>query len=294
MSTRPALSARAASKIELVAGEGLFLAVDAHGSRLAVDGETAEAQRRIGGGGATAAENGANARLQLARTEGFGQIVVGADLQSDDAIHLLAARGQHQDRRLGARADRAADLEAVDVGQHDVEDDGVERRAVERGEPVATGEAALDDEAGGGQVVRDHGGQPRVVVDDEKPLRHNASEPERLLTPCRARCQERRPPARRTAIVRPAPPAHHRAVARHVGDLGGELRALRRRELVGDVEQAADHRLGLRVEYRDRVDPQTLDGGAIDGRRGEQVERLFAQRLVVVGIAARSRRISPR
>ena len=30
--------------------------------------------------------------------------------------------------------------------------------------------------------------------------------------------------------------------------------------------------------------PQTLDGGAIDGRRGEQVERLLAQRLVVVGI----------
>ena len=78
----------------------------------------------------------------------FGEIIVGADLQSDDPIHLFAARGQHQDRRLSARAEDAAHLEPIDVGQHDVEDDGVERRAVERGEPVATGEAALDDEAG--------------------------------------------------------------------------------------------------------------------------------------------------
>ena len=74
---------------------------------------------------------------------------------------------------MRAGADLAADFEAVDIGQHHVEDDRVEGLALERGQALAAGEAAIDDEAGRGQIVRHHGGQPCIVVDDEKPFRHD-------------------------------------------------------------------------------------------------------------------------
>ena len=54
---------------------------------------------------------------QLARLERLGKIVVGADLQPDDAIHLVAARCQHQHRQVPARAQPPADFEPVHVGQ---------------------------------------------------------------------------------------------------------------------------------------------------------------------------------
>ena len=56
------------------------------------------------------------------------------------------------------------------------------------------------------------------------------------------------------------------------------------RELVGDVEQAADESLGFGVEIGDGVGAHFLDRGAIDGRRGEQFERLLAHRLMLGGI----------
>src|ERR1700681_3501168 len=42
------------------------------------------------------AQYGLDARSQLARVERLRQIVVGAELQSDDSIHVLSARRQHK------------------------------------------------------------------------------------------------------------------------------------------------------------------------------------------------------
>ena len=65
---------------------------------------------------------------QLAQAERLGQVVVGAELEADDLVDLVVARRQDQDRHLGAgRAQAAEDLEAVDAGQADVEDDEVGR-----------------------------------------------------------------------------------------------------------------------------------------------------------------------
>ena len=163
-------------KIELVAGEKPLVAVDADHAGFAVDLKPPEAQHRLRRArrSPAAAQNGADARLQLARVEGLGEIVVGPNFESDDAVDVLAARGQHKDRRLGAGAKYATDLEPVDIRQHHVENDGVERRRIERGEPVAAVETALDDKPGRAQIVRQHGGEARIVVDDKKPLRHDA------------------------------------------------------------------------------------------------------------------------
>ena len=46
-------------------------------------------------------------------------------LQSDDPIHGIAARRQHQDRRRHVGADPATYLEAIYIRQHHIEHDGV-------------------------------------------------------------------------------------------------------------------------------------------------------------------------
>ena len=71
-----------------------------------------------------------DARDELARVERLRHVVVGADLEPDDLVDVLVARGQHQHRHVGVLADPLADLDAVDVRQHQVEHD--ERRLLRR------------------------------------------------------------------------------------------------------------------------------------------------------------------
>jgi hypothetical protein len=55
------------------------------------------------------AQNRLDARDELTRLEGLGQIVVGAELESDDAIGDVAASRQHDDRNAARRTHRATD-----------------------------------------------------------------------------------------------------------------------------------------------------------------------------------------
>src|SRR5919204_2491975 len=102
-------------EIELERREAALRAVEPHAARVAIDLQPAVAQharlrRAIG-----APQERLQAGEQLARLERLWQIVVGADLEADDAVHRLAARREHEHRQLPARAQPAADLEAVDV-----------------------------------------------------------------------------------------------------------------------------------------------------------------------------------
>jgi len=56
-------------------------------------------------------------------------VVVGAHLQAGHPVGLLVASGQHDHRHLAG--DPAADLEAVDAGQADVEHDELDRVAAQ-------------------------------------------------------------------------------------------------------------------------------------------------------------------
>jgi hypothetical protein len=91
-------------------------------------GEAVELQphRGSGCGGRAPAQHGLHAGHELARLEGLGHVVVGAQLQPDHAVHHLAAGGEHDQGDVAGAADGAAQLEAVHLGQHDVEDGGVE------------------------------------------------------------------------------------------------------------------------------------------------------------------------
>jgi hypothetical protein len=57
---------------------------------------------------------------------GLARVIVGAHLEAEDAIDVLAVRGQHDDRGLRLRADLAAQAEAVLAGQHDVENQRID------------------------------------------------------------------------------------------------------------------------------------------------------------------------
>ena len=46
------------------------------------------------------AQHGADAGQQLARVERLGEIVVGAHLQPDDPVRVLADGGEHDDRQV--------------------------------------------------------------------------------------------------------------------------------------------------------------------------------------------------
>ena len=115
-----------------------------------------------------AAQDGVDARDELARVERLRQVVVGAHLEPDDAVDVLALRGQHDDRDVLARAAHpAADRQAVLARQHEVEHDEVRRIALQLPVEIARVGKRRDLEALLGQVARQEVAQAHVVVDDE-------------------------------------------------------------------------------------------------------------------------------
>ena len=80
-----------------------------------------------------AAQQRAHAGQQLADPERLGQVVVGAGVERADLVLLLADRRDQQDRRAQPVAQLPADVGAVGVGQHQVEDHQVGRRAAPPG-----------------------------------------------------------------------------------------------------------------------------------------------------------------
>src|SRR5260221_14343346 len=81
--------------------EGTRRAVKAHLAGAAVDLEPAVAQEVGVGSDPASAQDRAQPRQKLARLEWLRQIIVRSHLDPDDAIHGIAACGQHQDRAFG-------------------------------------------------------------------------------------------------------------------------------------------------------------------------------------------------
>src|SRR5581483_7912180 len=77
-----------------------------------------------------AAAEGAHASEQFLHGKGFGQVIIRAELQAGDPVVDCAARGEEQDttgQMFGAQPFQ--DVEPVDAGQANVEDDEVEAAA---------------------------------------------------------------------------------------------------------------------------------------------------------------------
>ena len=70
---------------------------------------------------------GADAGVQLAQPDGLRQVVVRARLEPDDDVHLRRTGGQHDEHAAGLDApELSADLDAVEIGKPEVEQDEVD------------------------------------------------------------------------------------------------------------------------------------------------------------------------
>ena len=127
-----------------------------------------------------AAEDRADAGGELAQAERLGHVVVRAELQAHDLVHLAVAGREHDDRDLRLRAEDPADLDAGQLRQHEVEQHQVrlvgaepdQRLAAVRGgngpvalelerfdEGLAEGRLVVHDEDRAGHVRAEHAGR---------------------------------------------------------------------------------------------------------------------------------------
>jgi hypothetical protein len=141
---------------------------------------------------------------QAVGVEGLGEVLVGAALHALAAGGFVIHRGQEDDRYRGAGGgllglDPAADLEAVDVGEHHVEHDQPRRAAGDLGDRVGAVERPAVGEAGELGVGADQLVDHRVVLDDQH-VRHAVG----------VRCRHARSLAR-SFRVRPRLPLAHAA-----------------------------------------------------------------------------------
>lgn len=68
-----------------------------------------------------APQQGTDARQQHTRAHRLAHVVVGAHLQAEHLVHVVGARGEHQDRTVELRTHLAADGQTVLARQHQVE-----------------------------------------------------------------------------------------------------------------------------------------------------------------------------
>ena len=117
--------------------------------------------------------------------ERLDQVVVGAGAQAADLLLDLALGGEHDDRDVAGRAllgpDLRRDLVAVELGQHDVEEDQVGRLGAPQAESL--GAVRRDDDLVALllQRVLQQSLDVRVVVDDEDLGRHQSSTERRRI-----------------------------------------------------------------------------------------------------------------
>ena len=175
-STRPARSARVEQEDELVGGDGASprrrLAPRGRPCRSRADRSAAS---RLLRGRALAAQDGAQAGLQLARLEGLGEIIVGADLEPDHAVHRFAARRQHQDRHVGRARRRRQRSRPSASGSMRSRITASKASRFRQRLALAPGGGDRHTKARPAEIVGDHPGEAVVVVDHQDALGHRLS-----------------------------------------------------------------------------------------------------------------------
>ena len=106
-------------------------------------------------------------RDQLARTERLHHVVVRADLEADDAVHLGAHGRQHDDRRPVSLAQLLAENKPAIARHHEIEHDEVEPTDLDRVHHLAPVSRLGHPEAMFDKVFADEGAQLAIVVDNQ-------------------------------------------------------------------------------------------------------------------------------
>ena len=129
------------------------------------------------GGGLGPAYGGAQPGEQFVHAEGLGDVVVRAGVERLDLLVGSVAGGEHQDRHARPAPQPLDDLDAVHVGQTEVEDDhvGVAGGGELKGARAVVGGVHLV--LAGAQIDRESAYDLRFVVDHEHPRHPVAGRP---------------------------------------------------------------------------------------------------------------------
>ena len=182
MNTRPGLPSHGCEKRELRRRQIDRVAVPGHPHPRNIEHEVARTKRFEIARGRMAAQHGADARHQLARAERLGDVVIGAQLEADELVGFVVARGEHDDREVTRSADGPRDVEPVEPGQSKIEDDEVRSLRAHAHERLLAGGSARDPEAGVFEEVVDEPNDLRLVVHDQD-LRHGSAMVGRVIRP---------------------------------------------------------------------------------------------------------------
>ena len=141
---------------------------EGHGGRINLDFSN---RHRAGWQGALeAAEDGFDPGHELSRTERLGDVVVGTELETENAVGFTAfgrKKNYGNCRQTRSLADVAADLETILAGDHDVENEKSRALALGIGENVRSGGIDANDETLIFKVMADESGNIGIVFNDE-------------------------------------------------------------------------------------------------------------------------------
>ena len=160
-------------QVELARRQVQRAPVQERGARHRIDGQAVQLQRAGVHAGVArqrvaAAQQRPYPRHQLQHREGLGQVVVGAQLQAQDAVHLAGTGAGDDDGRVARHAARAlADLQAVHARQHQVQHQRVPAALFQPAHAFMTVGGMLDRVAFVAQVHAQQFGDVGVVLDDQ-------------------------------------------------------------------------------------------------------------------------------
>ena len=103
-------------------------------------------------------------RLRLERLD---DVVVSTGFEADDDVDRVALGGEHDDRDARFEADRAADVDAAQTGQHEVQEDQIGLAIAKHLHGLGPVGAEHRIEPLAAQHDSEHLSERKVIVDDE-------------------------------------------------------------------------------------------------------------------------------
>src|SRR6185437_10686250 len=150
-----------------LAGEMEWRVFHFDGAAVEIDGELAGTDYRLGMA-LGAAHDRLDAGDQLTPVEGFRQEIVGAEAQTLDLVVEFGKAGEDEDRRAHARGTQPAQhLIAIDIRQHQVEDDDVVIVEFADFQPVFAEIRRVADKSFGAQHHLNAGGGCRIIFHEQ-------------------------------------------------------------------------------------------------------------------------------
>jgi hypothetical protein len=124
--------------------------------------------KNVGGVAGGAADDGVDAGDEFFDVKGFGQVIIGAEVEAFDAFIEAGARGEEDDGDgISLFAESAEDTESVAAGKHDIEDDEVVGGGGGDGVGVVAIAGGVDGEALFFEALLDEGEELVLIFDDE-------------------------------------------------------------------------------------------------------------------------------